>query len=303
VAVSRRRRAGLLCLLLSCIPLAEARLKLTDADGTTVAMAGPAQRIVVLAPHLTDSLVALGARKQIVGVVDDHEQRGAHARSLSGFPVVADAGSINYERMVALQPDLVLAWGDGTPRAWVAQLRRQGLAVAVLRARTLDDMAGEVELLGRLSGHDAAASRQAQAIRAQIAALTQDFARTPRLRYFHQVWRQPLYTLSGDHLLSQALARCGADNIVPPGPVAAPLVSPELVLRENPDLILFSAEDAGASRRWWERFSALTAVRRAQWLVLADRRLTRPGPGMLSAIRPVCAQIAIWRKRTDVKQR
>lgn len=299
-----RWRAGLLCLLLfCCFPLAEARLELTDADGTPVAMPGPAQRIVVLAPHLTDSLVVLGARAQIVGVVDDHERRGAHTRSLSGFPVVADAGSINYERVFALQPDLVLAWGDGTPRAWVAQLRRQGLAVFVLHARTLDDMASEVELLGRLSGRDAAASAQAQAIRAQIAALTQDFAGAPRLRYFHQVWRQPLYTLSGNHLLSQALARCGADNIMPPGPVAAPLVSPELVLRKNPDLILFSAEDAGTSRAWWERFPALTAVRRAQWLVLADKRLTRPGHGMLSAIRPVCAQIAIWRKRADVKQR
>lgn len=298
-----RLRASVLCLLLCFSFPAEARLELTDADGVALVLSAPAQRIVTLAPHLTDSLIALGAGAQIVGVVDDHEQRGAHDRSLGGFPVVADAGSVSYERVLALKPDLVLAWGDGTPRAWVAQLRRQGLNVFVLQARRLEDIAGEVELLGRLSGRNAAARPQAQAIRAQVAALARDFGGSPRLRYFHQVWRQPLYTLDGDHLLSQALARCGADNIVAPGPVAAPLVSPEFVLKENPDMIVFSAEEAEASRAWWSRFPALTAVRRQRWLVLEDKRLTRPGPGMLSAIRPVCSQIAIWRKRGDLKQR
>lgn len=297
----RATLAGLLCFFL--LPAAQARLVLRDDDGVTVSLAAPAQRIVTLAPHLTDALLALGAGTQIVGVADDHEQRGAHARSLGGFPVVADAGSISYERVLAQRPDLVLAWGDGTPRAWVAQLRAQGLQVFVLHARRLDDLAHDVERLGRLSGREVAAVRQAAVIRAQLVALGRDFGSGPRLRYFHEVWRQPLYTLNGGHLLSQALALCGADNIVPAGPVAAPLVSPEFVLKENPDFLVFSEEEATASRAWWGRFSSLAAVQRQQWLVLADKRLTRPGPGMLSAIRPVCAQIAIWRKRGDIKQR
>lgn len=298
------RRAGLaLCLLLGLFPLAPARAASTGADGAPLPATVPARRIVSLAPHLTDALLSLGARAQIVGVVDDHERRGAHARSLTGLPVVADAASLNYERVLAARPDLVLAWGDGTPRAWVAQLRRHGLTVVVLQARRLEDLATEVELLGRLSGHEAAAREQAAAIRAALDALGRDAGSGPRLRYFLEAWRQPLYTLGGDHLLSQALARCGGDNIMPAGPVAAPLVNAEFVLRENPDVLLFTGEAAAGGPAWWGRFDSLAAIRQEQWLVLADRRLTRPGPGMLSAIQPVCAQFAIWRNRAAIKQR
>ena len=124
-----------------------------------------------------------------------------------------------------------------------------------------------------------------------------------RLRFFYQAWRQPLYSLQGGHLLSQALARCGADNILPPGPVAAPLVSPEFVLRENPDILFLSEDEAGESRAFWSRFPSLTAVRERHVMVLDDPRLTRPGPAMLSAVEPVCAQISTWRKRNGVNPR
>jgi ABC-type Fe3+-hydroxamate transport system substrate-binding protein len=303
VALSRRFFSALVLLLACGLPLAQAEPPLRDADGVAFTAALPARRIVTLAPHLTDTLLALGARDRLAGVADDHDQRGAHERSLSGLPVVADAASINYERVLALQPDLVLAWGGGTPRAWIAQLRRQGLPVFVVDARNLDDIAREVELLGTLSGRLDAARPQAAAIRAQIARLQQEFGAGPRLRYFHQVWRQPLYSLGANHLLSQALALCGADNIVPPGPVAAPLVSPEFVLRENPDAILFAPDDTDASRAYWSRFHTLAAAQRQQWLPLADKRLTRPGAGMLSAVAPVCAQIASWRKRAGSEAR
>lgn len=291
-------RLALAGLLLSVFPLpAHAGIRLVDAEGRTLQLAAPAQRIVTLAPHLTEILLGLGARRQIVAVGDDHEQRGAHATSLSGFPVVSDAASINYERVMALKPDVVLAWGTGTPQAWIAQLRRLGLPVFVVEARTLDDMAVQLEQLAELSGQQAAGAMQATALRAQIRALAQRYGPGPRLRYFYQVWRQPLYSLHGGHLLSQALALCGADNVVPAGSVAAPLLSPEFVLQQNPDVLLFNRSDAADSITYWRRFPRLAAVREQRWLGLDDRRLTRPDAGMVAAVEPVCAQFASWRKR------
>jgi ABC-type Fe3+-hydroxamate transport system substrate-binding protein len=167
----------------------------------------------------------------------------------------------------------------------------------VVEARKLDDMAVQLDQLGRLSGQQAAGAAQAAAVRAQIRALTQRYAQGPRLRYFYQVWRQPLYSLHGGHLLSQALALCGADTIVPAGPVAAPLLSPEFVLQRDPDVLLFNRAEAESSIVWWSRFSRLAAVREQQWMGLDDRRLTRPGADMLAAVEPVCMQFASWRKR------
>lgn len=282
---------------------AEAATTLRDADGNRFTLLQPARRIVSLAPNLTDMLVTLGAGAQIVGASDDHDTRGAYQRSLSGFPVVSDAGSVNYERVLALKPDLVLAWGGGTPRPWIEQLRHMGLRVFVVEARTLDEIAVQAEQLGQLSGHDKSAQAQAAAIRANIAGLQTQYGSGPRLRYFHQVWLQPLYSLHAGHLLSQALALCGADNIVKAGPVAAPLINPEFVLQQNPDIILFSEGDADGSRAYWQRFPTLNAVRKQQLLGVNDRRLTRPGPAMLVAVQPLCARIAAWRSGTAMDSR
>ena len=268
---------------------------LRDDDGVAFTRPLPAQRIVTLAPNLTDMLIQLDARACIVGVGDDHDSRGAYKRSLTGFSVVSDAASINYEQLLALQPDLILAWGGGTPRAWIQQLRQLGLPVFVTQAVTLDDLAKQAELLGQLSGQQRAGQAQAAQIRATISALRERYRTGPRLRYFYQAWLQPLYSLSADHLLSQALSLCGADNIVAASPVAAPLINPEFVLQQNPDIILFSDGDSDASRRYWQHFPSLAAVRQQHLLPLDDRRLTRPGPEMLTAVQTVCAQIARWR--------
>ena len=282
---------------------ARADIRLTDDSGQVVQLPQPARRIVVLAPHLTDMLVALGASAQIAGVVDDHEVRGAHARSLGGFQVVADSASLNVEQLLLLRPDVVLAWGSGTPRTWVARLRRLGLPVLVLEAHRLDDMAEEITLLGRISGHEEAAARQAAALRAELQALRLRYATGGRVRFFYQVWPEPLYSLNAGHLLSQAFALCGADNIVPDGPVASPLINPEYVLATDPDVIVFPVASAPAARAFWSRFPALRAVRLQHWLAVDDRRLTRPGPDMLSAMEPVCAQLGRWRGGAAAKSR
>lgn len=281
----------LLCLVLAS-PVKAAPLK---AAPVLPAPAQPAQRIVSLAPHVTNMLIGLGARAQLAGVVDDHDVRGAHAMSLSGLPVVADAFALNEERLLSIKPDLVVVWEEGTPLAQRDRLQRLGLPVVTLKTARLEDLASQLELLGHLSGHAAAGRQQAAAFRSRLDTLSHRYGQGARLRYFYQVWRQPLYSLQGKHLLSQALARCGADNILPPGPVAAPLVDPEFVVKANPHVILFGKEDAPASRVYWGRFSSLSAVRAGRLLAVDDQRLSRPGPELLDAVEPLCRQLQQWR--------
>lgn len=298
-----RHRAVLLSgwlLLAWCLP--GAAWQVDGVDGVGAGMPVPAKRIISLAPHFTDSLLALGARDRMAGVIDDHPSRGAHATSRDGLPVVGDAAGLNYEVVLALHPDVVLAWGGGTPQVWIDRLRALGIPVLVLESRRLEDIPAEMESLGRMAGRENEAHIHAAALRQQLARLGKDGSGA-RLRFFYQAWRQPLYSLQGGHLLSQALARCGADNILPPGPVAAPLVSLEFVLRENPDILFLNEDEAGESRAFWSRFPSLTAVRERHVMVLDDPRLTRPGPAMLSAVEPVCAQISTWRKRKGVNPR
>lgn len=277
-------------------PLLSASPLLDDA-GHPWQGALPVTRLVVLAPHAVDMLLAIGAGDRIVGVVDDHERRGAHATSRSGHPVVADAFALNEERLLALRPELVIVWGDGTPRQQQARLQRLGFAVWTLEARQLADIPQQLRQLGRLTGRRAAAEREARAAEAALAGLRRlGEGPGPRLRYFHEIWSQPLYSLHGGHLLSQALALCGADNILPAGPVPAPVVNPEHVVRSNPDVLIHGRSDAAAIQARWRRFSGLSAVRHGRFLAVDDPRLTRPGPGLLAAVAPLCAQLADWRQ-------
>lgn len=292
-------------LLLFCLaaPAGGAPLRLSGTDGSTLTLKEPAQRIVSLAPHLTDTLLALGARAQLAGVIDDREQRTGGARRSDGLALVGDAAGLNYEVVLGLRPDLILAWGSGTPRAWIERLRQLGLPVLVLEAPTLEELAGEVQLLGQVTGRQTAAAGQVASLRAQLARLRTLGQGAPRLRFFYQAWRQPMYSIHAGHLLSQVLALCGADNIIPAGPVAAPLVSPEFVLKANPDVLVVAAGDLAASQVWWGRFPSLAAVGDQHFLGVDDRRLSRPGPGMLSAAEPACRQISSWRKQRSANSR
>ncbi len=288
--------------LLCLFPLlVQAELSLTDADGKTVSLAAPAQRIVSLAPHITDMLQSLGASRQIIAVTDDHERRGLHTQSVSGYPLVGDAAAINYEKILSLRPDMVIAWGSGTPRAWINQLRQLGLPVHVMEAKSLADIGQQIETLGLISGHEELARQQHAAYTTRLRSLQTRFSNHSRLRYFYQVWMQPLYSLGQQHLLSQALALCGADNIVPAGPVMAPLINPEFVLAANPDVILFGKSESAAARGYWSRFPRLQAVQKQRLLAVDDRRLTRPGPDMLVAVSALCGQLSVWRREITSK--
>lgn len=274
---------------------AQAAISVVDDNGRHFALPSAPLRVVSLAPHVTDMLIGLGARSRIVGVVDDHESRGAHAVSLSGLPVVADAFAVNEERLLAQQPDMVIVWAEGTPAARIARLERLGFKVFVLKTRHLDDLARQLDTLGVLAGQPALGRQQAALFRQRLQTLSRQYRNGPRLRYFYQVWRQPLYSLQGGHLLSQALALCGADNILPAGPIAAPLVAPEFVLQANPHIIFFGKDDAVASREFWSRFPSLRAVREHRLLAVDDQRLARPGPVLLDAVEPLCRQLQPWR--------
>jgi iron complex transport system substrate-binding protein len=284
-------------LLLVLTTCAQAATSVVDDNGRRFDLPSAPWKLVSLAPHVTDMLIGLGAKSRIVGVVDDHESRGAHTVSLSGLPVVADAFAVSEERLLAQHPDVVIVWAEGTPTARIARLERLGFRVFVLKTRQLDDLARQLEVLGVLAGQPVAGRQQAAVFRQRLQALNQQYQHGPRLTYFYQVWRQPLYSLHGGHLLSQALARCGADNILPPGPVAAPLVAQEFVVQANPHVIFFGKEDAGASHQLWSKFPSLRAVKDRRLIALDDPRLARPGPVLLDAVEPLCRQLQPWRVR------
>lgn len=285
------RLALWLCLLLLlAAPAQAAAIRLVDDAGQILEFARPPQRIISLTPHLTELLFAVGAGAQLVGA----DSASDFPRAALALPRVGDYSRINFERILALQPDLVIVWLGGNRPADIHGLKRMGIPVLHTEATRLDDVARLLRLLGQASGHAGEGEAAAQVYSGRLAALRVRDSQKPPVRVFYQVWDRPLMTVGGTHWISDALALCGAHSVFADLRGLSPVVSREAVLRRAPTLIV-SGSDAPDLRRQWQRFTSLPAVK-VQGFVRVDADvLHRPTPRLIEGVAALCAAVAPYR--------
>jgi iron complex transport system substrate-binding protein len=264
-----------------------AAVAVVDDDGRRVELKQPARRIVSLAPHLTEQLFAIGAGDLIVGTTDFADYPGA-AKAL---PRVARAHAVDLERVRAAQPDLVLIWGSGFPPAILDAVRRLGAPVFVSEPMRLADIATSLERLGVLTARDPAAA--VARFNDRLAALADRYRGRRTVRVFYQVWGDPLMTLGGRHVVSEAIALCGGRNVFAGLAPIAPRVSTEAVIAADPEVIITAEAGArpSAALAQWQRFERITAVRRDLLVTLDADRINRHGPRIVEEIDAMCAAI------------
>jgi len=280
-------RRGLLwlCLLLAVSAQADP-IRLRDDAGQNLEFSRPPQRIISLAPHLTELLFAVGAGAQVVGV-DGASDYPAAAQTL---PRVGDYSRVNFERILALKPDLVVVWVGGNRAADIHRLKQMGVPVLQTQATRLDDVARLLRLMGRASGHIAEGEASARDYSVRLAELRVRFDRPSPVSVFYQVWDRPLMTVGGTHWISDALALCGARNVFADLHALSPVVSREAVLQRAPELIV-SGSDAPDMRRGWQRFASLPAVRNQAFVRVDADRLHRLTPRLIEGVAELCTAI------------
>ncbi len=281
-----------LALLIAAAPL-RAAVTVTDDSGQAVTLARPAQRVVALAPHITEQLFAIGAGERIVGTTEYADYPPA-ARSIQR---VGRAHSLDLERISALQPDLIVVWGSGFPPALIEALRRLSVPVYVNEPGALDSVATSLERLGALTAAPRA-SEAAQEFRAKLAGLRQTYAGREEVRVFYQIWSQPLMTLGRPHVLTEAIGVCGGRNVFGMLAPIAPQVSIEAVIAAAPQLIATAEADARPSGAldMWTRFTAVPAVRNHLLVTLDGNKINRHSPRMLDEIAVLCEHLERARK-------
>ena len=253
---------------------ANAEVAVRDDYGQTVKLQSPATRIVSLAPHLTELVYAAGAGARLVGAVD-YSDYPPEARAL---PRVGSDAQISIESVMALRPDLVVAWPNpGSVRA-INRLAELGLPMFRSEPRELEDIATTLERLGVLAGTGGEAQGAARAFRARRTELEQRYAGRPKVRVFYQVWDRPLLTVNGDHVISKVIRLCGGENVFAAAALIAPEVNVEEVLRANPDVVLTSS--AGTARPPW--------LPKAHFAVIPPELIQRHTPRLLEGAEQVC---------------
>jgi iron complex transport system substrate-binding protein len=261
------------------------------ASAAHAGKAPPAQRIISLAPHLTELAFAAGAGDRLVGVAE-FSDFPAGAESL---PRVGDAFRVDLERIVVLEPDLILAWGTGNRTAALERLAAMGVRLEILEPGGLEDIAVQIRRIGVLAGTSAAAEASARAFEAGLAVLRSEAAQAPALRVFVQMSVMPIYTVTGRHVLNDLVETCGGENVFRDASGVAPPVSVEAVLAARPEVILASVDPellgtpqgAQALDRW-RPWSDLPATRAGQLHLLDADLVSRATPRLLEGGRKMC---------------
>ena len=275
----------LLCALLGvCLSCGASPIALQDDLGRRLELKSPAQRIVTLAPFLTELVFAAGAGDQVVGVsaYSDYPPR------VRNLPVVSSALGVSLEPLAALKPDLVLAWRDSFRVEDIPRIEAFGAAVFVAHGRRLDDVPTLLRVIGQATGRDVA--RIAAAYEANLAQLRAAYAGKPKIDVFLEIWHRPLTTISGGHFMNDALEICGARNVFQDLPGVAPQVSWEELYRRDPPVIVGtgSASTEGDFRASCNERSTLSAVKSARLLWVDADTIQRPTTRTPEGITRLC---------------
>ncbi|WP_421683605.1 cobalamin-binding protein [Stutzerimonas urumqiensis] len=260
--------------------------------GLLVSPLQAADRVVSLAPSLSEIMLELGAEDRLVGVLDGGERPAA----LAGIPSVGRYGRVEMEALLSLSPDLVLLWPDSIGAGERRQLEQFGIPLLIVEPHRLEDLAGGVQRIADGIGLPARGHARAEGVRERLKALEERYRDAEPLSVFYQIWDQPLYTVGGNQIISDALETCGARNVFADLELPAPQVGIEAVLARDPDVIVVSEPRLAEA---WKAWPQLSAVREGQVWAVPDRGLERPSLQMLAATEQLCERLDAARIALD----
>lgn len=272
--------------LLAMAGPAFAEVTVTDDTGRSITLERPAQRIVSLAPHVTEMLYAAGAGDRVVAAVSYSDYPEA-ARDL---PRVGAYNRFDIEQVLAHEPDLVIGWQSGNPDGSLEKLRRLGPPLYVTEPRSLEAIASNLERMGRLAGTSDQAGQAASEFRQRYERLRDRHADRPSLEVFYEIWNDPLMTINGEHLISDIIRGCGGRNVFADLPAIAPRISIEAVLARDPEVVIASGMD-DERPEWleeWKQWPELEAVKRGNVYFIPPDFLQRHAPRVLDGMERMC---------------
>ena len=271
-------------------------IEVVDDSGRKIFLQQPAQKIISLSPHITELVYSAGAGEKIVGV-DDSSNYPEAAISIAR---IGDANHLDIEKILSLQPDLIVAWGNGqSHNQSIAQLIRLKQTVYISSPEDLETIPRTVENLGKLAGTYDRAKQQSQKFRYELIDIINKYSERPSVTVFYEIWNQPLFTINGQHVMSKVIEICGGRNIFADLPILSPEVNIESVISANPDVIIASGVVSGSENgdqrpHWlddWLQWPTIKAARNNHLYHVPPDLIHRQTFRILEGTRILCEQL------------
>ena len=256
----------------------------TDETGRHVHIAGAPQRIVSLAPGITETLYALGLDSMIAGVTSYCNWPAGALRK----PRIGGFTNPSIEKIVSLKPDLIIATVDGNRKETVTQLERIGLPVYVINPSSTDRILEGILHIGEITHREDAAGRLVKQLRARLNRITAQTKNKNKPRVFFQIGLEPLITVGGGTLIHEAIERAGGLNIAGKDTARYPRYSAEGIMKGAPDIILFAPmahdREFAAVKKFWREFQQIPAVQNNRIYPIDTDLISRASPRLFDAI-------------------
>jgi iron complex transport system substrate-binding protein len=257
-----------------------------DDNGQEVRLDQPTQRVVSLAPNITEVLFHIGAGEQIVGA-DEYSNYPEAAKQITR---VNNHAAANYELILSLQPDLVIAWQSGNGDKIINPLRKLGIPVFVVETRQMEAIPSLFRRFGQLTGQGETAELRAQEFSQRLKTLRAAQTGKSMVRAFYQIWDEPLITLNGKHMISDVIDLCGGQNIFADAAPLVPYVNIESVVAADPQVIVAggSQEDQPGWFSSWQQWRGISAVINKQIYLIPSDLMQRHSVRILEGAEMMC---------------
>lgn len=246
-------------------------------------------RIIALAPHIVESLFAIGAGQQIIGTTahSDYPEQAKNILQIGNY------ARLQIEKIVQLQPDVIIAWKSGNPNEDLARLAQYHLHVEYSNPITLADVARDILMLGRITGREAKAQQVAEGYLQQLQNLQQHYANATPVRVFYELWSRPLRTVANQAWPQQQVQLCGGDNPFAHAKDDYPQVGLEQVLVSMPQVVIQPTKDDSnqADALDWQQWPHIPAAKNHFILHPDSDKVHRMSTRMLDEVTLMCEQM------------
>ncbi|EOV8089869.1 vitamin B12 ABC transporter substrate-binding protein BtuF [Providencia rettgeri] len=242
------------------------------------------QRVISLSPANTELAYAAGLGDSLIAA----SAYSDYPEQANNLEQVADWQGLNVERIIALKPDLILAWRGGNPQRPLDQLSELGIPIIYFDPQTIDDVINSVIELAQYSPNPALAQQNVEKMRAKLAPYqNKKISNNKPKKVFIQLGTQPLFS-AGNHTLQNNIVEfCGGENVFVNSAVQWPQVSREQVITRKPDVIIMtgSAEQEKTVKEFWHSQLNIPIIR------LNEDWFHRAGPRIVNATEQLCEQL------------
>ena len=279
--------AVLLAALFACAPARKVETannvkQITDDAGRNVTLPARVDRVITLAPNLTEIVFAIGAGDRLVGDTTYCD----YPPEAKNVAKVGDTATPNLERIIALKPQVVLVSTASQLERFTQQLEGQNIAVFVTDPRDLEGVFRSIEQIGRILDHEQQANALVQKLRERTNAVAKAVQSTKPVRVFFQLSAEPLYTAGRDSFATDLMHRAGAISVTADVPGTWPKYSNESALAAKPEAIILPTGGSmgAANSEVVEALRNSPAVLTRRVYKINDDHLARPGPRMVDGL-------------------